>query len=138
MEVLNNIFVPYKIAVQLKEIGFDEPCIACQWYSDLEKGKNHLEPTTNGDFEDTAFDTVDYSNPNILPRPTWEQVKKWFREKGFYCNIHIIEGLEKTFLFTINKEKRIYESDLCTDYETAREQLIYKLIENYENGKKDR
>lgn len=122
METLKDIFVPYEIAVQLNEIGFEEECIAVH-----SKGKlNIFDPND-------SVQWVMFEGDFFVP--TWEQVKKWFREKGYFCNIHIIEGLEKTFLFTINKEKRIYESDLCTTYEEAQEQLILKLIEIYKNGK---
>lgn len=137
METLKDIFVPYKIAVQLKEIGFDERCIAYFNSTSIIPDYPYMYVENYG--------KNSKESKNFTTAPTYKQIFKWFREKGFYCNIHRIEcrdcnihkigSRHKTFLFRIDKDKRIYESDLCTTYEEAQEQLILKLIEIYKNGK---
>jgi hypothetical protein len=60
-------FVPYQQSLQLKEIGFDEPCFTWYWddiglYNGLEFG-NHNK------------------NINYVSAPTFSQAFRWFREK---------------------------------------------------------
>ena len=56
---MNKEFVPYEQALELKELGFDEPCFA--WFG----------PT--GKFND--WDTTD------TIAPLYQQAFRWFREK---------------------------------------------------------
>ena len=60
-------FVPYQQSLQLKELGFDEPCFTWYWddiglYNGLEFG-NHNK------------------NINYVSAPTFSQAFRWFREK---------------------------------------------------------
>ena len=58
-------FVPYKIALQLKELGFDEPCFG---YFDCERD----------------FQFVPNKKKFLIcevARPTFSQAFRWFREK---------------------------------------------------------
>ena len=59
-------FVPYELALELKQLGFDEPCL--KWYSSigrmLNSGKSNQPP-------------LDYS----CSAPTYSQAFRWFREK---------------------------------------------------------
>jgi hypothetical protein len=57
-------FIPYELALDLKELGFDEPCL--------------LKDTEQG--EDCA---VYYVHEN--GRPTFSQCFRWFREKHNLC-----------------------------------------------------
>ncbi len=64
----NNIesnFVPYELALELKELGFDEPCFA------------YLKPNvltyeiTIGEFDESEYHSA----------PLYQQAFRWFREK---------------------------------------------------------
>lgn len=72
MEELEKDFVPYPLALRLKAIGFDKPCIA--WYN--EDGKFMVLGQENTDFFHTTF-----PHPSITQAPTFSQAFRWFREK---------------------------------------------------------
>ena len=59
MEDLKKEFVPYQEALELKELGFDEPCIATHGYLEL------------------YINTDD----GHVKAPTFSQAFRWFREK---------------------------------------------------------
>jgi len=122
-------FVPYELAVKLKELGFDEPCITC--YDKLEMvasyGKN-------------VFDYKNYNSSGyMVSRPTFSQAFRWFREKNFYVSINTYHSvsLDKPFGLSIDylheSGKWDYfdyrgESDFET-YEEAELACLEKLIE---------
>lgn len=122
MEILKDIFVTCDIAVQLKGIGFDEPCIG---YYEKDETYVRLNDKTQG--------TIKHNGLLIyISAPTWEQVKKWFRDKGYFSTIKI--NLYGFYYGSIGMHETI---DLAQEdiYEEARETLILKLIEIYKNGK---
>ena len=65
-------FVPYVLAVKLKELGFDEPCFNFYMGGFKELGKIKLVLPNN------------IHDSNVLA-PTFSQAFRWFREK---YNIH--------------------------------------------------
>ena len=130
MENLDDIFVPYEIALKLKEIGFDADCIgAYDCYCML-----HII-NSNDRFSLDKNEIFAYA-------PTWEQVKKWFREKGLDCHINnkYIDN-QKTNYYVIDRYKSEngsvlgYIRDDFNTYEEAQEEMILELIEIYKNGK---
>ena len=109
-------FVPYELAVKLKELGFDEPCLG--YYSNVE--------FVFGNHTNNVMQRFRYS------APTYQQAFRWFREK------HEVFGIVNfgTNDFTFN----IYNSDglgLLTKeslafngaYEEAELACLTKLIE---------
>jgi hypothetical protein len=74
-------FVPYEIALKLKQKGFDEPCFATY---------NH-EQKLNGlplyDMENNPTNALEYTwinskvHDSICCAPLWQQVIDWLREK---------------------------------------------------------
>lgn len=120
-------FVPYELALKLKELGFNEPCINF-WYQ---------SGTLNNSVP--IYEAKDWYHSNShLNAPLWQQVFDFFREKygvdgwvvpyhsdtKMYC--YIIEGIE-------------YTEDLGSEYETyeeARLACLEKLIEVVEKQKK--
>jgi hypothetical protein len=67
--MLYKEFVPYEPSLDMKELGFDEPCFA--FY--------------NGKFiQSTEFDFDSYNSINVGPHPlapTFSQAFRWFRDK---------------------------------------------------------
>ena len=121
---MEDIFVPYKISIKLKEIGFDEKCLGFYYCEDgliLEKEM-----------------TVIKSLSNIFPAPTFEQVYKWFRDKGIICSINPRYFGELYFYEIFTKEgeerKRSCISNENLTYEECREKVILKMIELYERN----
>jgi hypothetical protein len=69
-------FVPHELALALKELGFDEPCLA--WFSDRSiriVGVNGCALSSlpvNSNFD---------GNDEFVTAPLYSQAFKWFREK---------------------------------------------------------
>ena len=73
-------FVPYEPTLELKELGFDEPCLS---YS-----------TSNIDASGRTWTSV-------LVAPTFSQAFRWFREKYGY-DVSIIRRTINAYKFEIN------------------------------------
>lgn len=137
-------FVPYELAVKLKELGFDEPCFGIY---DGRECKN-----------DGYLNTIYYSNPpyrGVKPSeknikypesylyktpvlaPLWQQAFDWFRDiKGLPASIGLtIDNKGYTFLITnlgkIPKVDHLTFPDKLDygTYEQARHACLEKLIE---------
>ena len=112
---MNNEFVPYEQSVELKELGFDEPCITC--YDKLEMVASHGK---------NVFDYKNYNSSGyMVSRPTFSQAFRWFREK--YLDILVKEyGLIPHFTIIQNM---FLDSDKIWTYEEAELACLKKLIE---------
>ena len=70
---MQNEFVPYELAIQLKELGFDEPCFA--WYVD--------EESILG-IDEVRFDTIKtyhFNNTHSVSAPLYQQAFRWIYRK---------------------------------------------------------
>ena len=122
-------FIPYKYALELKELGFDEQCIA---YYVNNQDKLIFDITGVNNFTRTNYGSV--LGKHCQAAPLWQQAFNWFREK---YNLHYI----------IYKNINIDGYDFCkvtTDgitnkntysYEEARLECLKKLIEIVKNDK---
>ena len=66
MNSIESNFVPYQIALDMKSIGFDEPCLGW-WFTD--EKMLIIEKSTKSTSE------------NIVQAPLYQQAFRWFREK---------------------------------------------------------
>jgi hypothetical protein len=74
---MNKDFVKYQEALELKQLGFDEPCNTC--YDKLKMVAS---------YGSSVFDYKNYNTSGyIVSRPTYSQAFRWFREKH---NYHVI------------------------------------------------
>ena len=129
-------FVPYELAVKLKALGFDEPCITC--YDKLEMVASHGK---------NVFDYKNYNSSGyMVSRPTFSQAFRWFRDKNIYATINTYHSVneDKPFGLSIDylHESGIWdyfdyrgESDFDT-YEKAELACLTKLIEIVETRTK--
>lgn len=69
MKTLQEQFVPYNIAVKLKELGFNEECLATIDQTEY----LHIKGTKNNPRASMMYD--------IIKAPLWSQVFDWFEEK---------------------------------------------------------
>lgn len=118
---MKKLFVPYELALALKEKGFDEPCITkFEQYFDKTKLQaviSTLSLNAPYEYEYNGYDQVIINselhyhftgyknsvkdhNQNILAAPLYQQVIDWFREK------HEVDF----FLFKLKKD--IYKFDV--------------------------
>ncbi|WP_288897111.1 hypothetical protein [uncultured Capnocytophaga sp.] len=135
-----NWLVPFDIAFMLERIGFDEKCLFVYRKSDEIKFKMDLDKV----FEDTSeyyFEDLEpYEEAPLLCIlcPTWEQVFEWFREKGMFHSICIVEDLIEGVKY-FETEIRDNNGDIIcilhrATYEEAREALVKALIQTYKKN----
>ena len=129
-------FVPYHLALELKQLGFDEPCFA---FYQVEYHENSpIMVDDNDQYRITGFRTCKNSEipSHYISCPTYSQAFKWFREKhNLRCQINYIGGLvDKTTWWDIsvighyNTDPKEWEMKY-QPYEEAELECLKKLIE---------
>lgn len=121
---MRNEFVPYNIALAMKELGFDEPCLGVY----LEFGGFTLS---------SLLSQVEFKKKKNCLAPLYRQAFRWFRGKGFnfYIDSHTLDGKGKykDYFFNIDREGeyivRINHRDGYATYEEAEFKCLEKLIE---------
>jgi len=110
-------FTPYKIALELKELGFDEPCFVFYTY----EGKFSNELSFN-EYKNTALKTS---------APTLSQAFRWFREK--YNLVHEISWSKSKGGVSFDYD--IFSLVLPTDDELGDEDDVYidRPMETYDS-----
>ena len=127
-----NWLVSLDMAKKLKEIGFKEKCL-CYWHEHFHR----IECSTD-DEERLCPEYYDYNtDESTTSLPTWEQVFEWFREKGMFHSICIVDDLLNDVKF-FEAEIRDKNADIIcvlsrVTYEEAREALVKALIRTYKN-----
>ena len=135
MENIEKDFVPYKESIELKEIGFDEPCFA-YWDGDrifiIDRNSKIIQKNSN------------YKNifEGIISSPTFSQAFRFFREKyKLHSKIEIQDVELDWYCYEILEVKNEqYFNDLHMDmnfksYEEAELACVRKLIEIVKNRK---
>ena len=119
-------FVPYELALRMKQLGFDEPCVII-YYND---GKNYV-------ISETLMTNNELSTHDEITSPFYQQTFRWFREKYNLWNmIYPRDGWN----YSIN---RVDETTSCSgesfhsveinEYEEAELECLKKLIEIVKN-----
>ena len=131
-------FVPYEIALRLKELGFDERCFAIFYQEKFMNG--HIEPYV-WNLVNSIKTNSDCNSIDIVTAPLWQQVIDWFDNKNIIIGIDINPG---TLFYRVHLYKRYYhnpgrlvirkyflsgEFNNFISKEEAREQAILKAIE---------
>ena len=127
MNTLEKEFAPYQESLELKELGFDEPCFG-SWETDYVKLPTYTHSIS-------GF----YKNSNHpigkVTAPTFSQAFRWFREKyGLYSWITMELGNKSTFCWVLSGEHTStqYAAYFHT-YEEAELACLRKLIEIVKN-----
>jgi hypothetical protein len=127
---MKDLFVTYEQVLQLKELGFNEPCFG-YYYTLNGKDWKFVEKTEFYRLDDEINIGYKFS----LLTPLKQQVLRWFREK--YNIIGLIEGgFDITNIFTYciweGFKDKIYD-DYYGTYEEAEDVLINILIDKVKN-----
>jgi len=137
---MENEFVPFEIAIALKELGFNEPCFA--YYTNID-GKTYLSFKINYEQVYSIGSYIETENSGLVPisvrnqdyyiptAPLYQQAFKWFREKyklfsSFHCPEYDIDTYEYRIYKINNSEITSKEFDT---YEEAELECLIKLIE---------
>jgi hypothetical protein len=129
---MNKEFIPYEQALELKELGFDEPCMA---FYEL----NNREAMVVGVSQR-------YNDPSLLTitdfcAPLYQQSFRWFREKyNLICGVQYM-GKNKINWWDIYVvgHYNIHYEEMCMkhqSYEEAELECLKKLIEIVKNERK--
>jgi hypothetical protein len=118
-------FIPYEQSLELKKLGFDEPCFG--WY--------------HSRFHTLEIETVNSINiDSSIYAPLYQQAFRWFREKYNIGGFVRIEPLNEKYGFVIyNREKNNFK-EFSADYTSTEEaelECLIKLIEIVKKLKKD-
>jgi hypothetical protein len=156
-EEMKKEFIPYELALRMKQLGFDEPCLA--YYSILEIqriGEHNLHYTQRGkeilrenDWSwvyrnfpkfrkylkaEHCYKYSTNSSKLIASAPTYSQCFRWFREK-YDLHVEIARDKEnsKLYVFFITNSDDIYPVSMDFSdgrlYEEAELECLKKLIE---------
>jgi hypothetical protein len=120
MNELEKEFLPYEIALALKELGFDEPCFAT-----YHKELHAIIPIY-----------AIYTNQDVIKAPLYQQTFRWFRENyNLHSRVDIQDVELDWYSFEILEVRDgDYNNNLHTDmnfksHEQAETACIKKLIE---------
>ena len=111
---MSKDFVPHQEALELKELGFDEPCFG--YYEpngELDYIENHI-------LKDFPYLAKNSEWQDLVAAPLYQQTFRWFREK--YNLDH-----------EINKHKN-FESFMCRYGQNGLYEIIEEGIETYEEA----
>jgi hypothetical protein len=121
---MSKDFVPYQEALELKELGFDEPCFGRYDGRDENKGKIWYEMPNSG---------KDWIPVKDVLAPTFSQAFRFFREK---YNIFGQVNIHTYFIYNISNDgfEMIKQYDKLTNtYEEAELECLKKLIQIVKN-----
>ena len=126
-------FVDYKIGLELKELGFDEPCLGYYAGDILCTGQpQEIHLDKDGNYKKTKTESYP-----IIAAPTFSQAFRWFRER---YNIEVAVACFYSKRLNIPYEERQYHCHVIRDgvtskgpkyktYEEAELECLKKLIE---------
>jgi hypothetical protein len=119
---MNKEFTPYEQALALKELGFNEPCLASWNFYTRELNYNG-HPST-------------FTSEDIVQLPLYQQVFRWFREKHkLYHTINMFGDWDKpqySYLVsgrTMNNPAHMWYFEDKDSHEEAELACLIKLIE---------
>ena len=117
-------FVPYSLALELKELGFDEPCFG----SIDQIGYIHVKGSKSSPRGSMMYNTINC--------PTFSQAFRFFRDKYMLSGeIYIFKNFWNFDIEDINNSIQLYTSDITSysTYEEAELECLKKLIEIVKN-----
>ena len=119
-------FVPYELALELKQLGFDEPCFASIDQTDFIHIKGTEYPIRGA----MIYDTIDC--------PTYSQAFRWFRDKHqlihhmYWVYKKMYDGVDWIFhikgINMINNNVVPHDETRFETYEEAELECLKKLI----------
>jgi uncharacterized protein (DUF2461 family) len=117
---MNNVFVSYEVASELKELGFDEPCLGT-WNFRTKDFYYNGQPSK-------------FSSEDVIRLPLYQQVFTWFREK-YKLPSWVYTSDNEKFYYGILRDTRflIDGNKPYETYEKAELACLLKLIEVVKN-----
>jgi hypothetical protein len=119
-------FIPYEQALALKELGFDEPCLAFFWNT----GKFYTTAEYPHLIETHKQNQLGDYNYDSTSAPLYQQAFRWFREKHNIDSYHIepTNNMFGNFYGVLGLRTATFNGGFKT-YEEAELACLKKLIE---------
>jgi hypothetical protein len=121
-------FIPYELALELKELGFDEPCFGRYIYDGRGKEwflvQNQQTKSASVIFEgDRSVDGIS------VAAPLYQQAFRWFREK-YKLDNWVYKSRDYAYFYSILRDSRYLSANVeFISYEEAELECLKKLIE---------
>lgn len=145
---LSKLFVPYYMCLQLKDIGFDELCLA-SYYTDIDENK-FKECDYRKQFVPLEYHPLDSFGVEWEPHfirntettyyvsaPTWDQVELFFENCGYIFTLNSsFDDNIISYWFDIFKRDIgfVYESDFIYERDKSKQEvkelMFEKIIED--------
>lgn len=123
---MENEFVPFELAVKLKDLGFTKNCFGTYCKNLTPLPESHSLWLNS----DKWMSSYDMCEP-ICEAPLWQQVFDWFREKhNLHAVVYRIDGDISAWDWTINNSPDDdFNTELIETFPEARQACLEKLIE---------
>ena len=126
---IENEFIPYDQALELKELGCDEPCFAFYGLS-----RDDYKTIRLSIFQNLKTDYLsDVHHLDVTcDAPLYQQAFRFFREKYMLSGeIYIFKNIWNFDIEDINNSMQLYTSDIIcyNSYEEAELECLVKLID---------
>jgi hypothetical protein len=129
---MENEFVPYKQSLELKELGFDEPCLGFYWNT----GKFYITAEYHNYVGLHRQNQLGDYNYDSTSSPTFSQSFRWFRDKSKLQAEILWRGDMGCFCYKTGEFKygsHEFSEDDYNTYEEAELECLKKLIEIVKN-----
>ncbi len=120
---MQNEFIPYPEAFELKQLGFDEPCFGGYYSNQDNVNLWFFKEAKNSDRDERVRE-------GFATAPTYSQAFRWFREK---YNCHHTINLNKKYVGIAYSSVVNFSIDEFNTYEEAELACLRKLIELVKN-----
>ena len=120
--MIENEFIPYQESLELKELGFNEPCFG--YYYTL-NGKNWVFADKHKYYQ--LDEEINIGPKFSLLVPTYSQAFRWFRDKGFLISFSSHDKDTYEFYIKWISTKSILSNEYKT-YEEAELECLRQLI----------
>ena len=124
---MSKEFIPYELAVKLKELGFDEPCFT-YYYNDNSQIRTGLSIHINNGWTYKGTKRLE-----TTLAPLYQQAFRWFREKYDLTSWVYTSQMSK-FYYTILYGRYVKSHESSNTYEEAELACLEKLIEIVKGG----
>src|ERR1035437_8376971 len=120
-------FVEFKQSLELQNLGYNTAWRNSYWIvSPLLKNKPIC---SQADEESIADGTYRKNKEKLIIAPLYQQVFRWFRDKGFGINIYSKDNENKEWYFLIKKGTITTNDVVYKTYEKAELACLKKIIE---------
>lgn len=130
---METLFLPHRLAIKMKELGFNEPCFAT-YRHDERFNEYELDYHTKSQMQNNCIPiNTEYTEESKwISAPLYQQAFDWFRYKGFQISIWVDPEEDDACMSEIFYDKQyLFESREYRPYKEARQECLEKLIEKF-------